>query len=240
VDFDSLRRALTSRSRAIVVVHPNHPTGSFLGQGELVELERLGLPLIADEVFADYPLEPDARRVSSVLAAKGVLVIGLGGLSKLVGLPQYKLGWMYLNGPWRELREASDRLEIIADSYLSANGIAQRALPELLRAGAVTRAAIAERCRENLELLKQRARHTAVTPFRVEGGWHAPLRLPDVGGEVDWALDLLTQQGVLVDPGWFFDFEQPACVVVSLLTPPAVFGEGLERLFGAVERRARG
>jgi alanine-synthesizing transaminase len=230
VDIESLRRCKTERSRAVVVVNPNNPTGSYLKQSELDVLAELGLPVISDEVFSRYPLTEDAARVTSVLALESNLVIALGGLSKLAALPQHKLAWMLLGGPSAARDEARGRLEIIADAYLSVGAVVQHALPDLLRESRATADAIRVRAREGLARIREILAGSSVSVLHVEGGWYAVLRWPRVATEEAWVVGLLEQEGVLVQPGWFFDFpDEPHCVI-SLLTPPDVLGEGVTRL----------
>jgi len=229
VDLDSVRRGLSLRSRAIVVVSPNNPTGSFLKKPELEALLALGLPVVCDEVFAAYPFGDDPDRVGSVLEAEEGLVIALDGLSKRIGLPQAKLGWMALGGDAALVSEALARLELIADTYLSVGTAVQLGLPELLSAGAGTRAEIQRRVRRNHGRLSELLADAVVSALESEGGWYAVLRLPRVKSEDEWALGLL-EQGVLVQPGYFYDFADEAFAVVSLLTPEPSFDAGIERL----------
>jgi alanine-synthesizing transaminase len=235
IDLDSVARARSSRTRALVVVTPNNPTGSFLKRSELAALSNVGLPLIADEVFWPYPFGADPGRASSALAVADTLVFVLDGLSKRCGMPQLKLGWITLGGPAELKSEARARLELINDSYLSASTPVQQALPELLVLGERMRRQIAARCAENRSLLGLALRDSEVTPLFLEGGWSAPLRLPDTHSEDDWALSLLREQRVLVQPGWFYDFERSAFVVISLLQEPELFASGIQRLRQHVE-----
>jgi aspartate/methionine/tyrosine aminotransferase len=233
LDLASLRRAITPRTRAIVVVSPNNPTGSYLKRGELEALGTLGLPLISDEVFAEYPLTSDASRARSALEESRVLVCALDGLSKLAALPQVKLAWMTLGGPKGVLEEAHARLELVADTFLSPSTLAQLALPELLASRSVARDAIRHRLANNLRTLVARCAGSPVTPLHVEGGWYAVLRLPNVASDEEWALAFV-EAGVSVHPGYFYDFDGPPHAVVSLLTPEPVFADGIERLVRSV------
>jgi aspartate/methionine/tyrosine aminotransferase len=226
IDFDALERAITPRTRAIVVVNPNNPTGSFLKKAEWARLQQLGLPILSDEVFSDYAFAPDESRVPSLTGAEGVLTFSMSGLSKIAALPQMKLGWIVASGPGHEA--ALDRLELIADTYLSVATPVQMALPRLLDAGAVVRAQIVERTRANLALLKP------AKPLHVEGGWYAILQVPRTRSEEEWAIALLERHDVLVQPGFYFDFESEAFLVISLLTPPEVFAEGVRRIMEEV------
>lgn len=239
VDFDALERGLTSRARAIVLVNPNNPTGSFLKRDELARLTSLcserGLALISDEVFADYAFGPDARRVATLVDVEEPLTFSLSGLSKIAGLPQMKLGWMVAGG--RGAAQAVERLELIADTYLSVTTPAQHALPRLLAAGAAVGEQIARRTSDNLGLLRQAAgSESACQVLDVEGGWYATVRVPRTHSEEEWALNLLERENVLVQPGFFYDFDSEAYLVISLLTAPEVFREGTARLLAAVDR----
>jgi aspartate/methionine/tyrosine aminotransferase len=231
---------LLDGARAVVVVTPNNPTGSYVRRDQWHWLRALcaahEVALICDEVFIDYPLEPAGDAVRSVLAdessARGdSLIVSLGGLSKSIGLPQHKLGWMVLQGAPAVLRDACERLEFIGDSYLSVGTPVQVALPRLLEAGASVRAAIAQRVMRNLHALQVRLNECPATAvLRAEAGWSAVLRLPAVGSEESLVEDLLERDQVLVHPGFFFDFPAEAYVVVSLLPPPDVFDAGVDRL----------
>jgi aspartate/methionine/tyrosine aminotransferase len=223
IDFAALERAITPRTRAIVVVNPNNPTGSFLKREELSRLQSFGIPILADEVFSDYAFAPDASRVPSLTTAPEVLTFAMSGLSKIAALPQMKLGWIVAGGPGHEA--ALDRLELIADTYLSVATPVQIALPRLLEAAIAVRAQIVERTRANLAWMRE-----VTVPLHVEGGWYATLQVPRRKSEEEWALDLLEQRDVLVQPGYYFDFEAEPFLVVSLLTRPDVFAEGLRRL----------
>jgi alanine-synthesizing transaminase len=223
IDFEALERAITPRTRAVVVVNPNNPTGSFLKADEWEKLERFGIPILSDEVFADYAFAPDPSRVRTLTGAQKALTFSMSGLSKTAGLPQMKAGWIVASGPGHE--EALERLELIADTYLSVATPVQLALPHLLDSSAIVRGQIMERTRANLELLKSVAQ-----PMRVEGGWYAILQVPRSRSEEEWALELLGRRDVLVQPGFYFDFEAEAFLVLSLLTASDVFAEGVARL----------
>jgi hypothetical protein len=230
IDFDSLRRALSPRARAIVVVSPNNPTGSFLKKDELARLADLGLPLISDEVFADFALGPDPRRARSVLELADVLVFALGGLSKLAALPQLKLAWLCAAGPRQLLADALARLELIADTFLSPNTPVQCALPEILASRGPVTAALNARIARNFACLSAAFRDSAAHPLFLEGGWYATLRLPALREEGQWALDLLSLDGVLTQPGFFYDFLEGRQLVLSLITEEPVFALGVGRI----------
>jgi alanine-synthesizing transaminase len=235
VDPQALSAGAGPRARAVVVVSPNNPTGSYLKRAELSGLARLcgerGMALIGDEVFAEYPAGPDSARAASVLQAEGILSFGLGGLSKLAGLPQLKLAWMALGGPPEIRREAGERLEMISDTYLSVNAPVQEAAPALLDLSRQIRASIGNRLEANRRTLREIS--DGGSPCRVfpgQGGWSALIRVPAVMTEEEWVLSLLERDQVLVHPGYFFDFPSPAYLVLSLLPREEVFREALERI----------
>ena len=239
IDFDSLARARTARSRAIVVVNPNNPTGSFLKRDELERLLAFGLPIISDEVFSSFALGADARRVSSVLETDAALVFALGGLSKLAALPQLKLAWLCAAGPKPLLAEALSRLELIADTFLSPNTPVQHALPEILNARWPVERALNARIAKNFALLVQALEGTAATPLFLEGGWYAVVRLPALLSEAEWVLGLLEHDDVLTQPGWFYDFLGGAQLVLSLITEEAPFALGVSRIAQRVRQVTR-
>lgn len=212
------------RTRAVVVVNPNNPTGSYVSPDEQERLAALGLPIISDEVFLDYPLEGSGTS----FVRDDVLTFTLGGLSKSAGLPHLKLGWIRVSGPRR--REALEALELIADNFLSVSTPVQAALPEILTIAPRIRASIAERTRRNLTVLREAL--DAVPSARVppvEGGWSAVARVPGVMDDEELALQLL-DRGVVVQPGYFFDFASDGFIVLSLLTPEQTFRSGIDIL----------
>ncbi|HEX9160473.1 MAG TPA: pyridoxal phosphate-dependent aminotransferase [Thermoanaerobaculia bacterium] len=217
---ERVREAMTPQTKAIVVVNPNNPTGSYVRADEKDALAAIGVPIISDEVFFDYALEGE----HTSFVHDDVLTFTLGGLSKSAGLPHYKLGWLRITGPGRDRAIAA--LELIADNFLSVSTPVQQALPDLLRIGATIRNAIRERTLRNLDVLHA-SLPPSVTALPVEGGWSAVLRMPRT--DEDIALVLL-RRGVVVQPGWFFDFDREGYVVVSLLTEPDIFRAGLERM----------
>jgi alanine-synthesizing transaminase len=230
----ALESSLTPDTRAVVVVNPNNPTGSFLKRDEAAALHALcaerRLALIADEVFSDYAFGEDARRVASFAEDGPALAFSLGGLSKSCGLPQLKLGWIAVSGPALLREEAMARLEIVADTYLSVGTPVQRAAPRLLARLLELQGPIAARVRGNLDALRERAEGSRATLLRVEGGWYAVLQVPSTIPEEDRACRLLEERGVLVHPGFFFDFEREAHLVLSLLPPAATFLPAIEAI----------
>jgi alanine-synthesizing transaminase len=242
VDVDAIRDALESSShriRAVVLVSPNNPTGSVVAGEELARLAALAaahrVALIADEVFADYPIQN--LRVTSVLSQAEALTFGLGGLSKSIGLPQVKLGWIGVSGPGPLVAAALERLETICDAYLSVSTPVQTAAAELLRRGAAVRGQIQTRVRINAAALgRVAADHPACTLLPIAAGWYAVLQIPAVKAEEIFVIDLLERTGVLVHPGYFFDFDREAFLVVSLLPEPGQFSASLSTLFSEIER----
>jgi aspartate/methionine/tyrosine aminotransferase len=238
LDRAALRSARSDRSRAVIAVHPNNPTGSYLSRDELRVLGELGLPLISDEVFAPYPLDPTPDACRSALELDSGLVVTLHGLSKL-GLPQLKVSWMCFGGDDALVARALERVELIADTFLSVATPVQLALPELLRSQAACVAAVRERTRENLQRLRATCRDSALTVLHAGGGWNAVLRLPSTQSDEAWALGALGDAHVLIQPGYFYDFEGPPHCVVSLLPQPDTFAEGATRLARYVDTLTR-
>ena len=235
IDIASVARAITPRTRALLVVTPNNPTGSFVTPDELGRLAALCAPrdvaIIADEVFADYELEPGAAAAAGRAAARrDILTFSLGGLSKSAGLPQVKLGWIAVSGPDAFVASAIERLELVCDTYLSVATPVQLAAPALLGAGAAIRSQIAARTLANYRVLQSSvAGVSSCRLLRSDGGWSAVLQVPSLEPEEDLVLRLLGD-GVLVQPGYFFDFSRESFLVVSLITPPAVLTDGIDRI----------
>jgi aspartate/methionine/tyrosine aminotransferase len=234
VDRSSLERAVTPATRAVLVVSPNNPTGSLLRASDAEWLTALcasrGLAIIADEVFADYPLRPrpDAVRLAGDRRA---LTFSLGGLSKSAGLPQVKLGWIVVSGPDDRVAAAIARLEVICDTYLSVSTPVQVAAARLIEAGRAVRAAIADRIARNLRSLEDRVRSfPGIALLDPEGGWSAVLRVPRTTSEEQLVLRLVDEAGVIVHPGYFFDFADESYLVVSLLPAPESFAPAVDRL----------
>lgn len=255
IDVPSIERAITPRTRAVLVVSPNNPTGSRLTSQERDTLaalcDRHALALVGDEVFAEYTLRGAAGGLGggggsggggaggghvSVLSQDRVLTFALGGLSKSIGLPQAKLGWMLAGGPSAVVDAALDRLDLIADTYLSVSTPVQLATPLLLERGKDIRAAIQARIEANLRVLERAvARAPGCTLLHPDAGWTAVLRVPATRSEEDLVLDLLERDRVLIMPGYFYDFSGEAYLIVSLLPDPVVFDDAITRVLGRVE-----
>jgi alanine-synthesizing transaminase len=230
IDFTSLEEKLDARTRAVLVVSPNNPTGAMLGKSEADRLLALcrerGLALIADEVFADHVFTDAPTRARSLAGRDEALVFVLGGLSKTCLLPQLKAAWIAASGPAALLGGALARLEIAADTYLSVNTPVQLALPRLLALRDIIRPPLMARLEANLRALACALRGTAATLLPPEGGWSAVVRVPRHPGEEERVLRLLARHGVRVHPGFFFDFPTEAFLAVSLLGPEDVFARG--------------
>ncbi len=242
IDFAALTKAISSRTRAIILVHPNNPTGQFVSGSEAEQLQKLCLEreiaLVVDEVFFDYRIpvaDSRPKRGSFVFDARALTFI-VSGLSKIAGLPQMKIGWIAAAGPDALVREAIARLEIIADTYLSLNAPVQHALPTLLAQRGVMQPQIMRRIEENLRKLDEELRpQNLVSRLEFEGGWCAVLRVPAVQSDEELAIRLLEDYSVLAHPGHFYDFPEDGYLVVCLLTPAEEFAEGIRRIIQCVD-----
>jgi alanine-synthesizing transaminase len=239
LSVDAVRDAVTSRTRAVVVVSPNNPTGSYLKRAEadaiLALCAKRGLAVISDEVFADYAFGPDPRRLASLAGDGPALAFSLGGLSKSCGLPQLKLAWIAVSGPEKWRAPAAARLEVVADTYLSVSTPVQLAAPALLARRPELQRPIAERVAANRDALRRRlGSGSPASLLDGEGGWSAVLQVPASQSEEARATRLLEEQGVLVHPGYFFDFPREAFLVLSLLPPPDVFEEAVDRIIAVL------
>ncbi|HVJ06148.1 MAG TPA: pyridoxal phosphate-dependent aminotransferase [Candidatus Saccharimonadales bacterium] len=238
IEFESLRRAITPRSRAIMVVHPNNPTGHFTRSWELERLNALcrenDLALIADEVFLDYGITGETPL--SFAANDGALTFTLSGLSKICALPQVKVAWVAANGPREIVRTAVERLDVIADTYLSPNAPIQWAIPELLKTREEIQCQLRERVLCNLhELDAQLANARMTTRLSLDAGWYAVLRTPATRSDEDVAIALLEQERLIIHPGHFFDFPGAGYLVASLIAPEKDFREGIGRVLRAMD-----
>jgi alanine-synthesizing transaminase len=240
LDMDAIARTVAAKqARAIIAISPHNPTGSVLTAAEQEHLATLAsqhnAALIADEVFADYPLGD--QTVACVLSESDALTFRLGGLSKTVGLPQVKLGWIAVSGANSVVSDALERLETICDAYLSVSTPVQLAAADLLAAGAAVRTEIQERVRRNYRALGETtAAYPACSVLPAEAGWYAVVQVPSIQPEETLVVELLERAGLLVHPGYFFDFEREAFLVLSLLPEPAMFSSATSRLFSEIER----
>ncbi|HNV86518.1 MAG TPA: pyridoxal phosphate-dependent aminotransferase [Candidatus Omnitrophota bacterium] len=232
IDLPELKKSVDPGTKAVLIVSPNNPTGSFLKREELSELNKIAaerkIALISDEVFSDYFFAEDASRAETAAVNQRALSFALSGISKILGFPQMKLGWIAVAGPDEEVCRASERLEIIADTFLSVNTPVQTALPAWLAKRALLQGQINGRISENLTFIRQKiTRGSPAELLAVEGGWYATLRLPSVRSGEAWALEFLEQDRIYTHPGYFFDFPGEAYLVLSLLPPSAVFREAV-------------
>ena len=236
-DLDTLERCFSSATKAVVLVNPNNPTGTYIEQGQWRRLRELclhhGTALICDEVFVDYCFSQTSRPFDP-LSETGLLSFFLNGLSKTAGLPQMKLSWIVIRGPSEQKRSASEHLEVVADTFLSVNSLVQKATPGFMKMARDIREQILHRIRVNYGFLSKVSAGTAVECLSAQGGWYATLRLPGIKSEEEWALHLLEATNTLVHPGYFYDFEGKAFLVVSLLPEFAVFEEGVQRILGEI------
>jgi alanine-synthesizing transaminase len=252
IDFDSLHKAATRRSRAVILVHPNNPTGSYVSTAETAALNAFcrdhaladnALALIVDEVFLDYAHDHyshddyshERAPRSSFVANADTLTFTLSGVSKISALPQMKLAWLATSGPEERVAQAGARLEIIADTYLSLNAPVQLAAQVLLDQRHQIQPTILDRVCANLaELDRQLASHLSCTRLQVEGGWYTVLRVPARGTDEDLAIRVLREANVSVHPGHFYDFPAEGHLVLSLITDPAEFREGITQMLQVV------
>jgi aspartate/methionine/tyrosine aminotransferase len=233
IDFHNVKQSFTPRTKAIIVVNPNNPTGNYCKPEEMRKLNEIcaaqGIAIIADEVFLDFAF--DDTRHPTFAANSGALTFTMSGISKICGLPQMKAAWLVVGGPESLKREAVARLEVIADTYLSMNAPIQWAVPTLLGQRREFQGQLMARVKENLaELDRQLARQKSCSRLDVEGGWNAVIRVPATRTDEDLALELLAAKGVYVHPGHFYDFPSEGFVVVSLLSPIGEFAQGFREL----------
>ena len=240
VDFESVDRMWSPETRAVLAVSPNNPTGSMLSSEETRALAdrcaARGAALIVDEVFADYLLDDGSPGSEDPGVHPSCLTFRLGGLSKSAALPQVKLGWIAVDGPEPLVDDALARLEFICDTYLSVSTPAQVAAPELIARGAGPRQQILERVRANYATLRQLCGACpTVDLLHADAGWSAVLRVAATASEEEITLDLLERDGVIVYPGFFFDFPREAFLIVSLLPEPRAFTDGVRAVLGRVD-----
>jgi alanine-synthesizing transaminase len=236
IDVHSLRQAITSQTRGVIVVNPNNPTGHFIKENEVAKLNEIcaarEIALIADEVFLDFSLG-EGKRLSFAGNA-GALTFTMSGLSKIAGLPQMKMAWLIASGPEQLKNQALQRLEVIADTYLSPNAPVQLGTPVFLERRHGFQKQVMARVRANLaELDRQLASRKICNRLEVEGGWYAVLRVPAVRSDEELAVELLTKEDVYVHPGHFFDFSGEGYLVVSLIAREEEFAKGVGRLLSA-------
>jgi len=228
INFEVLRESISEKTKAIVIVNPNNPTGNYLKKDELEKLNGLcgerKIALIVDEVFSDYANGEDANRFETVVGNDGALTFALSGLSKVVALPQMKLGWIQVSGERKLVEEATSRLELIADTYLSVATPVQHATPKLLMMGETIQREIRERAEINGKVLEG----LKLNVLKREGGWYAVIEIEQDDEKL--AYELLERENILAHPGYFYDFRGRNVVVVSLITRKEVFEEGIAKL----------
>ncbi len=239
MDFASLEKAVTSRTRGVVVVNPNNPTGSYVQDSESRQLHEFckshELAIVADEVFLDYAV--DGQRHRSLASEGAALTFSLSGLSKISALPQMKVAWIVTSGPKALVQEAVGRLEVIADTYLSMNAPIQWAVPALLEQRKSIQHKLLERVRGNLaELDKQLSGQSLCQRLQVQGGWYAVIRVPVTQTDEELAVELIQKESLLVHPGHFYDFPQDGFLILSLINPPDEFSEGVRRLLNHLDQ----
>ena len=234
IDFESLEKAASPATRAIILVNPNNPTGSFLKHAEWERLQQFALqrrlPLISDEVFMDYGFGDSPARIQTLADTDQVLSFSLNGLSKSAGMPQMKLGWICVNGPPAERERACARLELILDTYLSVSAPVQLASERLFQIGDTIQTQIRNRIERNLASLQTLIQGKALHALHLEGGWSVILRVPNVITEEQWITRLLIEHGVIVQPGYFFEMPGEGFLVVSLLPGEDQFAAGMEKI----------
>lgn len=245
IDLASVEQALSPRTRAVLVVNPNNPTGNFVSARDLDDLAQLCGPrdiaVISDDVFADYELQPDTQVPRGQLSARtDILGFALGGLSKSIGLPQAKLGWIAVTGDTAACAETMPRLELACDTYLSVSTPVQLAARELLVRGAAIRHQIQARVRANLAACSALvSRYPACRLLHAEGGWSCVIQVPTLVPEEELVLSLLVDSHVLTHPGYFFDFATESFLIVSLLTPEDAFVTAVSRVLDRFRMDAR-
>jgi alanine-synthesizing transaminase len=233
IDFHELERAITERTRGVIVVHPNNPTGHFCKPTEIARLNQIcsdsSLAIVADEVFLDFALS--GERVAGFAGNLPSLTFTLSGISKICGLPQMKVAWLAVSGPADLKRAAIARLEVIADTFLSMNAPVQLALQAFLELRHEFQQRLMDRVRTNLVNLDERlAAQTTCSRLEFEGGWYAVMRVPVTRSDEELAIELISSRDVYVHPGHFFDFPGDGYLVVSLLPPDNLFSEAISRL----------
>ena len=240
IDFDDIKRNIDGFTKAIVVINPNNPTGSYVRHEEkekLVEIaKRYNISLISDEVFYDFKLNRGS--FPSFASESRVLCFTLSGISKILGLPQMKLSWIIVNGPESYKEEACEKLEVISDTFLSVSIPVQNGLEKLFSCCKVVTESIKFRIKQNYEFIKSALAKTPLRVLDTEGGWNAIIELPRVISEREWVEKLLLEKNTLVYPGYFFDFEKEAYIVVSLIVEGKKTEKGIENILSLYEKYA--
>lgn len=233
IDFESITSAITKKTKAILVIHPNNPTGSYIKNYEykiLIDIAaKNNLVIIADEVFLDYSITDNEQRIESFAGKSDVLTFTISGISKMLGLPQMKIGWLIVNGPHKYCVDALSRLEMIADTYLSVSIPVQNSLSYWLNQFHHTNSKILDRVKQNYFLLNRASNNNlAPSVLYVEGGWNAIFKLPKIHSDEEWVEKILTNSNVLFQPGYFYDFEEDSNLVMSLIQHPEILETALK------------
>ena len=233
IDFNSIENNLSGNTRAIVLVNPNNPTGSFVKESELASLnnvcQKKNMAIICDEVFFDYGFDKNDKK-PSLASNRESLTFVLSGISKILALPQMKLSWIVVSGPKELKDEAIKRLEVITDTYLSVNSATQNALAHWFKVKNSIQKQIMQRVLKNYELAKKEMNSEIGDLFNVEGGWYVILKIKKEANEEALCLELLEKEKVFVHPGYFFDFNHGSHLVISLLPEPKDFSLGIQRI----------
>ena len=240
IDFHSLRSSISEKTKAILVIHPNNPTGSYIKKDEYNSLKEVALAnnlvIISDEVFSDYSFYEDDRRVKSFAGKDSILTFTLNGISKMLGLPQMKLGWIVVDGDKIAAKDASARLELITDTFLSVSTPIQNALPDWLNLGMQMNSQIMNRIKHNYEFLsKYAANNTMFRIYKIEGGWNVIIKTLSNDFDEEWSDLLVRKDGIITQPGYFYDFERNDCMVISLLVQEKLFRKGFEIIVRALD-----
>jgi len=239
IDFHSMERAYRKNTKAIILINPNNPTGSYIKPQEMKNIiefcRKKNLALIVDEVFIDFILEEKKELINSFAGAAtvgidDVLIFTLSGISKILGLPQMKLGWIITRGPEDILEKVLKNLEIISDTYLSVSTPIQNALPEIMSLRSSFQEKFINRLKSSLNFIKESFKNSPFQPLKAGGGWTLILEVPKIISEEEWALRLLEEENCFTYPGYFFDFEKEAFLSISLILQPEKLKEGINRI----------
>lgn len=241
IDFDSLTASITEKTKAIIIIHPHNPTGMFLKKYEHERLVQIAtehrLALIVDEVFLEYGFSDYAEKFNSSASERRVLTFTLNGISKMIGMPQMKLGWIVLSGPDVELAEASHRLEMLCDTFLSVNTPVQEALSTLFQSGESVREQIMERIKSNYAFLDRSLGNGGnCSLISSEGGWYGIIRVPRIKSDEEWCIGILRETKVYLYAGYHFDFEEEGFLIVSLLPENKIFEDGVQRIIEYIDK----
>ncbi len=242
IDFESLQKNISEKTKSIIIVNPNNPTGNFIHDGEREKLYQIAnennISVIEDEVFSDFRFQILDFRLKNSYPISHIshLHFTLNGISKLLALPQMKLGWIVIQGESKLQQEAISRLEILADTFLSVNTPIQNALPKLFLLRKQIQTEILQRIQSNYNLLKQQMSNSQCSILNVEGGWNTIIKIPNTKSDEQWAKEILEDENVFVHPGHFYDFESEGFLVVSLIQQKDIFEEGVVRIKKFVEK----